>query len=177
MSEKMVAFSQTAQYARDLKTIYNSEKRKTKELEAVNRELVQLSRDLEKSNRELKKAYLDTLYRLALAAEYKDNDTGGHISRISRYSVMIAEKMGLDPEYIDHIRHASPMHDVGKIGIPDHILLKPRRLTDQEFEIMKTHTLIGEKILSGSKSRLLKQPGKLQGATMKNLTAGDIPGG
>ncbi len=112
--------------------------------------------DLENTHKELESAYLDTINRLVAAAEYKDEDTGDHIIRISRYCALIAEKLGLPKETAKLIRYASPMHDIGKIGIPDRILLKPDRLTMEEFEIIKTHTTIGASILEGSRADVLK---------------------
>ncbi len=104
---------------------------------------------------ELREAYLDTVNRLVLAAEYKDEDTGDHILRMSRYSALLAEKMGLGKEDVQMVLYSSPMHDIGKIGIPDSILLKNGKLTSKEFEIMKKHTLIGGNILADSKSKIL----------------------
>lgn len=88
--------------------------------------------------------------KLTAAAEFRDTDTGAHISRIGFYSSKMAEAMGLPDEFVDAISFASLLHDIGKIGTPDSILLKPGSLTREEFEIMKDHTSIGEKILSGS---------------------------
>ena len=103
-----------------------------------------------------KKAHLDTITRLAVAAEYKDVDTAAHIERMSRYSALLSRVMGMDDEYVETMRLASPMHDVGKIGIPDAILLKPGKLTDAEFDHMKKHTEIGARILAGSDVPLLQ---------------------
>ncbi|AII61516.1 HD domain-containing phosphohydrolase [Dehalococcoides mccartyi] len=105
----------------------------------------------------LKTASLDTIFRLSRAAEYKDEDTGMHIRRIGRYAAQIAETMGLPAEQIESFLYAAPMHDIGKIGIPDHILLKPGTLTPQEWEIMKQHTIIGANILEGAASEIIKQ--------------------
>ncbi|MBU2552287.1 MAG: HD domain-containing protein [Proteobacteria bacterium] len=105
---------------------------------------------------EVKASYFDTINRLVLAAEYKDEDTGDHIVRLSLYSTLIAEKLGLSSEEIEIIFYAAPMHDVGKIGIPDSILMKPAKLTPEEFEIMKTHTTIGAAILADSKADVLQ---------------------
>ena len=103
-----------------------------------------------------KKAHLDTITRLAVAAEYKDVDTAAHIERMSRYSALLARALGMDDDYVQNMRLASPMHDVGKIGIPDAILLKPGKLTEAEFEHMKKHTEIGARILGGSDVPLLQ---------------------
>lgn len=103
-----------------------------------------------------KAAYLETIYRLTLATEFKDQATGSHIKRISLYTRKIAETLSMNTEFIENIFHASPMHDIGKVGIPDSILLKPGALNAEEWEIMKTHTTIGAKILEGSESTFLK---------------------
>ncbi len=104
----------------------------------------------------IKEAHLDTIYRLAIAAEYRDEDTALHLKRMSNYSAIIARHYGLPEDRCEIVLYASPMHDVGKLGIPDAILLKPGRLTSIEREIMQTHTSIGAKILSGSQSELLE---------------------
>ena len=101
-------------------------------------------------------ASLDSIHRLSRAAEYKDEDTGAHIERMSRYSEVVARKMGLDGKTIERILYAAPMHDVGKIGIPDKILLKPGKLDTDEWEIMKQHTTIGARILGGSLTGFIK---------------------
>lgn len=93
----------------------------------------------------------EIVYRLCSAAEYRDADTGEHIERIALYAEFLAEKYGLSEAAVESIRFASPLHDVGKIGISDNILLKPGPLTNDEFEIMKTHTTIGARILENSK--------------------------
>ena len=92
----------------------------------------------------------EIIRRLTTVAEYRDTDTGAHIGRIGLYSSRIAEALGLPLDFIETLTFASPMHDLGKIGIPDNILLKPGSLTKEEFEVMKTHTTIGEKMLTGS---------------------------
>lgn len=112
--------------------------------------------DVTAAQRRIQEGHLDTIYRLTLAAEYKDHDTAGHIERIGRYSEVVARAMHLAPGFIDTIRHAAPMHDVGKLGIPDQILLKPGPLTDEEREVMNTHTTIGAQILSGSTSLVIQ---------------------
>ncbi|MBI5185736.1 MAG: response regulator [Nitrospinae bacterium] len=108
------------------------------------------------AQRKTQSAYLDTIRRLALAAEFKDEDTSSHIQRISGYCVLLAETLHLPPGEVETLRHASPMHDVGKIGIPDRILLKPDKLTAPEWEIMMQHAAIGARILGGSSSELLR---------------------
>ena len=107
---------------------------------------------LQKALREVKKSHEDTIIHLSAAAEYKDEETGAHIVRMSGYSAVIAEALGLDEEEVDLIRKSSPMHDLGKIGIPDHILLKPGKLDQDEWEVMKTHAGIGAEILGAGAS-------------------------
>jgi len=98
----------------------------------------------------------ETLFRLARAGEYRDEDTGNHVLRVARYARLIAEALGFDPQQAEILEHAAPMHDIGKIGIPDRILLKPDRLTRDEWEIMKTHSRIGYEILHDSPSQFLR---------------------
>jgi putative two-component system response regulator len=154
---------QLKKYADDIAKVYQSEKQKRKELQTANEQLVKFADDLnntvkelQASNRELQSAYHDTIHRLVLAAEYKDEDTGDHIVRMSRYSALIAEELGLPDKEAQDIFYAAPMHDVGKIGIPDNILMKPGKLTDEEFDRMKTHTSIGAKILADSRADILQ---------------------
>lgn len=104
----------------------------------------------------VKSASLDTIYRLSIASGYRDEETGGHIKRMSWYSSAIARKLGLDKNMVETILYAAPLHDLGKIGIPDHILLKPGKFTSEEWEIMKQHTVIGAKILQGSNAEYIK---------------------
>ena len=107
------------------------------------------------SQLKLKDSYLDTIVRLTVVAEYKDEDTASHIKRVGHYCSIIAEKLKMANEIRDIIKYAAPMHDIGKIGIPAEVLLKRGRLNNQEFELMKTHTIIGEKMLEGSISGYL----------------------
>jgi putative two-component system response regulator len=105
--------------------------------------------------RDLEQARLEILERLALAAEYRDDDTQEHAWRIGRTCALIAIGLGLPDREVELIRRAAPLHDIGKVGIPDAVLLKPGKLTDEEFETIKTHTTMGAEILSGSRSSLL----------------------
>jgi putative two-component system response regulator len=99
---------------------------------------------------ELQQTRLESVIRLARLAEYRDDATYEHPQRVGRTAALLAEKLGLAPDVVQSIRHAAPLHDVGKVGVPDRILLKPGRLTSAEFDLMKSHTLIGADILSGS---------------------------
>ena len=133
--------------------------------------------------RQLKSAHLDTIICLSIAAEQRDTDTGAHVRRISEYSALVCNRMGFNPKDVEVIRYASPLHDVGKIGIPDNILCKPGKLTDEEYEVMKSHTAIGEKILVGDSEYLeaarqicLSHHEKFDGSGYPNgLSGEDIP--
>jgi len=98
----------------------------------------------------------ETLYRLARAGEFRDSETGNHIIRMARYSRLIADAIGLRPDEAQTIELAAPLHDIGKIGIPDHILLKPGKLSEPELQEMKQHPIIGYEILKGSPSEYLR---------------------
>jgi putative two-component system response regulator len=106
--------------------------------------------------RELAEAQVEILHRLALAAEYRDDITGRHAERVGLLSALLARELGCVENEVRLIRRAATLHDVGKIGIPDAILMKPGPLSPQEFELMKNHTEIGARILSGSRFPLLR---------------------
>jgi putative two-component system response regulator len=121
--------------------------------------LAQRDRALERLHdvhQELREAYLDSINRLVLASEYRDDDTGDHIVRMGRSSAFLAERLGMPAAEVRCLRYAAPMHDVGKIGIPDRVLLKPRRLTQGEVATMRAHTLIGARLLAHSKSEIIQ---------------------
>jgi putative two-component system response regulator len=111
---------------------------------------------VQERTKELQDTQLEIIYRLSRAAEYRDNETGQHIKRMSHMCRTLAAAYGCDAETCDLLFQASPMHDVGKIGIPDAILLKPGRLDAAEWKIMQTHTTVGAEILSGHDSLLIK---------------------
>ncbi len=136
--------------------VHNYQKKLEKEVEKKTSNLKQALDDLQIASEKLRLYSMDTILRLSQAAEYKDTDTGEHIQRISYYIQAIGKAMTLSDEEIEAYQYASPMHDVGKIGIPDNILMKPGPLDDSEWEIMKQHTVIGGKILGGSDSSILK---------------------
>ena len=124
-----------------------------KELETeVAKRTIQLRQTLKK----LKEVSLESICHLCRAAEYKDENTGDHIKRMSHYTSAVARKMGLNKQTVEDLLYTAPMHDAGKIGIPDHILLKPGKLNDKEWEIMKQHTIIGAQILAGSGAKFIK---------------------
>lgn len=111
---------------------------------------------VEQRTHKLWETQLEVVQKLGRAAEYRDNETGAHILRMSHTSALLAKSMGCRDDFAKLILYASPMHDIGKIAIPDHILLKPGKLTPGEWEIMKSHTTIGASILQGSHSGLMK---------------------
>lgn len=115
-----------------------------------------LEERVRESTNDLEVAYMEMLVRLAAAAEYRDDATGQHTRRVALISGILARDLGLPPVQVELIRWAAPLHDVGKIAIPDQILLKPGKLTPVEFEVMRTHATLGARILSGGKSALLK---------------------
>jgi putative two-component system response regulator len=115
-----------------------------------------LERRVRDGTRDLDDARLETLERLALAAEYRDDNTHEHAQRVGRTCALLGEQREFAAEDIELLRRAAPLHDIGKIGISDSILLKPGKLTDDEFEHMKTHTTIGAQILAGSASPVLE---------------------
>jgi putative two-component system response regulator len=116
----------------------------------------QRTRELTEALCQLRNMSKVVVERLTAAAELRDEDTGTHISRIGVYAGRIARRMGLPEEFVRNLADASAMHDVGKIGIPDAILLKPGRLTPEEVEVMKNHTLIGERIVQGTDFPMLQ---------------------
>ena len=114
-----------------------------------------LEQRVDDRTRELEEARLDVLYRLARAAEYRDDQTGRHTQRVGRMAERLAQVLGMQKDAFELMRRAAPLHDIGKIGIPDSILLKPDRLEKDEIAVMQTHTVIGANILAGSRYPLL----------------------
>lgn len=114
-----------------------------------------LDEEVRQATAEIRDRERETILRLSKAADSRDPETGAHIVRMAHYSMIIAERLGLSEEQQRLILEAAPMHDIGKVGIPDSILLKPGRLTPDEFEIMKSHTTLGYNILAGSTSEML----------------------
>jgi len=129
--------------------------------EILEREVVKKTSALRKSLELSRNAEFEISLRLGKAAEFRDEETGMHIRRISEMSHGLALRAGLDEQECEILRHASPLHDVGKIGIPDSILLKPGKLDASEFKIMKTHTTIGGKILSDAEEYPVIKAGQI----------------
>jgi putative two-component system response regulator len=115
-----------------------------------------LKAEVRKKTSELRESYIDTIHRLTTVAEYKDEDTAAHIKRAGYYSSILARHLGWGEEKVETIFYAAPMHDIGKVGIPSEILLKPGKLTPEEFSLMKTHTTIGGRILGNSVSDIIR---------------------
>ena len=111
---------------------------------------------IDKRTQELHLARQESMSILSRAAEFRDDETAQHTVRIGLYSELLAQKIGLHQHHCDLIRHASPLHDVGKIGIPDEVLLKPGRLNDAEFKVIQTHCEIGSRILAETKSEVFQ---------------------
>lgn len=134
------------------------------EIALERRRLVQLSEEYEHAleetvmerTAEIRWHKEEITLRLVTASEYRDEETGLHIARVARYGVILAETLGWSPDRIDDLRLAAPMHDIGKIGIPDGILLKAGKHTPDEWEIMKTHTVIGKQMLDDSRVPVLQ---------------------
>ncbi len=157
------ARSQLMVYARDLKRMLEVEERKTRQLQKAHIQMLVYAKDLkvalnaeQRRNQELEQAYTDTILRLARASRYKDEETGAHIERLSHYSQTLALAIGWDQARADCLFAVAPMHDVGKIGVPDAILGKQGPLTEIEWESIKQHPVLGANLLEGSTSPLLE---------------------
>ncbi len=162
--DKLVVLEQKlAGYAADLSDAVRGRQELEASYKLLSKQLVSYGEDFRKVYNELteqlektKIAYLEIIHRLSLAAEFKDEETGDHIERMSRYSAIMAQALGFTEEEVECILYAAPMHDVGKIGIPDRILLKPGALTKEELAEMSKHTTIGAKILENSDAEIIQ---------------------
>ncbi|MCD6397896.1 MAG: HD domain-containing protein, partial [Spirochaetaceae bacterium] len=128
----------------------------TSSLDLAYRKLKKYALDEAVAKKEMFIREKETLIVLGKASDYKDPETGAHIARVSNYSLLISKALGQDNNIQDLIYYAAPLHDIGKLGIPDSVLLKPGKLTDDEFELIKTHTTIGSAILENPSSKYLK---------------------
>lgn len=124
--------------------------------QSLEAEVTQHTEALRLAYESIRRASLDTIHRLARAAEYRDEGTGAHIRRMSHYAATVARQMGQSERMVESLLYAAPMHDVGKISVPDHILLKPGKLDPDEWAIMKAHTTIGGRILAESEAELIQ---------------------
>lgn len=134
---------------------YNMIKIKERD-ELLNKSLDVMEVNLIEKIKMLEDSQLEIVIRLGKAAEFRDDETGRHIERISDYVNILAERLGVSREIASMMRYASPMHDVGKIGIPDGVLLKPGKLTESEFNVVKLHTVMGASILGGTTFPMLE---------------------
>lgn len=143
----------------------------------LNDQAALLAREVETATRALLVREEEMIFRLSLALEYRDNDTGGHTLRVAAYSQVIAKRLGLRADVCRAIFLASPLHDVGKVAIPDAVLLKPGRLSEDEFTIIKGHSAIGERILGGSSSDLIQLAAEIAGAHHERWDGSGYPNG
>ncbi|TNC05170.1 response regulator [Methylobacterium terricola] len=140
-------------------------------------EAASLASEVETAVRHLREREEEIIFRLALAVEYRDNETGDHTWRVARYSQIIAESLGLEPELCRRIYLAAPLHDVGKVAVPDGILLKKGRLDDAEMETIRTHAAIGSRILGGSASELIQLAAEIAEAHHEKWDGSGYPNG
>jgi putative two-component system response regulator len=157
-----MANSQLALYARDFKRLLERERTKTRELAAVHQQLHAFAKDLKtvvdtekRKNREQEKAYYDTVFLLARISHHKGVETTAHLQRLSHYAKTLVLYLGFSEAAVEMILNAAPLHDVGKVGVPDMVLLKPGPLNSEEWELMKKHTTIGASLLERFPSPLL----------------------
>ena len=146
-------------------------------VEIRTRELQEALVEVEAARRRTHEAHMDTIHRLTLAGEYKDRDTADHVERIGRFSEVVARGMGLPPKTVDVVRNAAPLHDVGKVGIPDAILLKPGRLEPDEWAVMRAHTTMGAQILAHSGSDVIQMGASIALAHHERWDGGGYPNG
>jgi putative two-component system response regulator len=154
--ELAIAYQQLQSFAKDLKASFDAERRKSKELE---------------------QAYYDSLLRLTHASQYKDEETGAHIRRLSHYSRMLALHLDLGEAEADLLFSAAPMHDVGKIGVPDAILLKRGPLDRGEWQVMRQHPDMGANLLRGSDASLLQRAREIALTHHERWDGGGYPHG
>lgn len=178
------AHAQLAAYAKDLNKLRKSERESVRQLQSAYQQLFKYATDLKKTYaaerkraQEVQTAYVEAIHRLTVAAEYKDEDTAYHIRRISHYSKVLALEMGWKPQKADLLFEAAPMHDVGKIGVPDAVLLKPGPLTSEEWKVMKAHPAIGAGILSDSPSALIKMASEIAATHHERWDGSGYPNG
>ncbi|MGC2164759.1 MAG: HD domain-containing phosphohydrolase [Gallionella sp.] len=136
-----------------------------------------LAQQVRKNSADLRDNYVETISTLTRAAQHKDEETGNHVQRISCYSRELARKLGMNDDFVDKIFISSPMHDIGKIGIHDNVLLKPGNLTPDEWDVMKEHALIGSKILGAGKSPYLTMGAEIALNHHERWCGGGYPNG
>ena len=136
-----------------------------------------LASEVNKATAELRAREQETILLLCRASEYRDPETGAHIQRMAHYSCLIAAELGLSSEEQEFILNAAPMHDIGKVGTPDHILLKPGKLDAAEMAIMRQHALIGYNILKSSEARMLQLAAEIAYAHHERYDGAGYPNG
>ena len=129
--------------------------------ELLEEKVLERTRELREAHDQLQESQLDVVWRLGRAAEYRDNETGLHIIRMSQIAAVLGRAYGMEEEAADLLQVASPMHDIGKLGIPDRVMLKPGKLDEEEWKVMQTHAQIGADILAGGSSELMKMAHKI----------------
>ncbi|GAO76403.1 HD domain-containing phosphohydrolase [Meiothermus ruber] len=140
-------------------------------------ENLRLEAAVQARTQELHEAHLDALRRLAYAAEFRDDDTGSHVHRVAENASRLAQRLGLEAGWVEVIRRAAPLHDIGKIAIPDAILRKTSRLTPEEYELMKSHTVVGAAMLEGGKSVYLQMAQRIARSHHEHFDGSGYPDG
>lgn len=143
----------------------------------INQQNVILEKQVRARSTELQASHIETIFALTRAAEHRDDDTGAHVRRISHFSRSLAEELGMDSEFCDMIHYSSPMHDIGKIGIPDSILLKPGKHTPDESAVMQSHCKLGADILLGCESPYLRMGAEIALNHHERWDGSGYPGG
>ena len=156
--------------------VENALRRRELEIEHRNQEAV-LTHRVRKATDALRRTQEEVALRLIAASEYRDNETGSHIRRLGLYAAEMAKELGWSVSRVEQIRAAAPMHDIGKIGIPDAILQKPESLTPDEWKVMQTHAEIGQRILSGTDIPLLDMAAQIAGGHHERWNGGGYPSG
>lgn len=178
------AADQLTLYARDLAALLGREREKSAALERSAEQLRLYANDLQTSyaaqqrySAELEASYLDSLTRLVQASCFRDQETGAHIQRLSLYSAAAAAELGWPPLECTRIEQAAPLHDVGKIAIPDSVLLKQGKLTDDERRLMQSHAETGAELLDGSKSPVIQMAARIALTHHERWDGGGYPQG
>ncbi len=176
--------AQIAAYQRELQRLVEAENLKAQELAIAYQQLQSFAKDLKASfdaerqkSKQLERAYYDSLLRLTQASQYKDDETGAHIQRLSHYAQLLALHLGLGETEADTLFSAAPMHDVGKIGIPDSVLRKQGPLNHDEWGLMRRHPEMGARLLTGSDSLLLTRAQEIALTHHERWDGGGYPHG
>lgn len=150
-------------YAQDLRKLLDAERERSEQLTAAHRQLLLYANELkqtlereQQNSRQLAQAHLDTAQRLNQAVRYKDNETANHNVRLSHYSSVLAHRLGWEAERTNLLFDAAPLHDLGKVGVPDVVLQKPGKLDENEWKLIKLHPSIGANLLQHPSSPLLQ---------------------